>query len=61
MPSNGPRSGTSVSTEGAIAFFLPSLCGGGAERVVVNLAHSPAERTSRLAELGVVLLERFSK
>jgi glycosyltransferase involved in cell wall biosynthesis len=28
----------------AIAFFLPSLCGGGAERVTVNLAKTIAER-----------------
>ncbi|MGH7509228.1 MAG: glycosyltransferase [Gemmatimonadales bacterium] len=27
-----------------IAFFLPSLCGGGAERVIVNLAHGITER-----------------
>jgi glycosyltransferase involved in cell wall biosynthesis len=33
-----------VSSEGAIAFFLPSLCGGGAERVVVNLAQGITER-----------------
>ncbi len=28
----------------AIAFFLPSLCGGGAERVIVNLAQGISER-----------------
>lgn len=33
-----------MSTEGAIAFYLPSLCGGGAERVVVNLAQGITER-----------------
>ena len=27
-----------------VAFFLPSLCGGGAERVTLNLAHGIAER-----------------
>jgi glycosyltransferase involved in cell wall biosynthesis len=48
MPSNAPRSGTGVSTEGAIAFFLPSLCGGGAERVVVNLAQGITERGIRV-------------
>jgi glycosyltransferase involved in cell wall biosynthesis len=37
-----------VSTEGAIAFFLPSLCGGGAERVVVNLAQGISERGIRV-------------
>lgn len=29
---------------GPIAFFLPSLCGGGAERVIVNLAQGITER-----------------
>lgn len=29
---------------GRIAFFLPTLCGGGAERVMVNLAQAIAER-----------------
>lgn len=29
---------------GPIAFFLPTLCGGGAERVMVNLAEAMAER-----------------
>jgi glycosyltransferase involved in cell wall biosynthesis len=48
MPSNGPRPGTGVSTEGPIAFFLPSLCGGGAERVVVNLAQGISERGIRV-------------
>ena len=48
MPSNGPRSRTGVSTEGAIAFFLPSLGGGGAERVVVNLAQGISERGIRV-------------
>jgi glycosyltransferase involved in cell wall biosynthesis len=33
-----------VRTDGAIAFFLPSLCGGGAERVIVNLAQGITER-----------------
>jgi glycosyltransferase involved in cell wall biosynthesis len=33
-----------VKLEGAIAFFLPSLCGGGAERVIVNLAQGITER-----------------
>jgi glycosyltransferase involved in cell wall biosynthesis len=37
-----------VSTEGAIAFFLPSLVGGGAERVVVNLAQGITERGIRV-------------
>lgn len=32
------------SASGRIAFFLPSLCGGGAERVIVNLAQAIAER-----------------
>jgi glycosyltransferase involved in cell wall biosynthesis len=29
---------------GAIAFFLPSLCGGGAERVIMNLAQGMTDR-----------------
>ena len=29
---------------GAVAFYFPSLCGGGAERVMVNLAEGMAER-----------------
>lgn len=29
---------------GRIAFFLPTLCGGGAERVIVNLAQAMADR-----------------
>jgi glycosyltransferase involved in cell wall biosynthesis len=33
-----------MSTDGTIAFFLPSLCGGGAERVIVNLAQGITER-----------------
>jgi glycosyltransferase involved in cell wall biosynthesis len=33
-----------VRTDGAIGFFLPSLCGGGAERVIVNLAQGITER-----------------
>jgi glycosyltransferase involved in cell wall biosynthesis len=33
-----------VSAEGTIAFFLPSLVGGGAERVVVNLMQGITER-----------------
>jgi glycosyltransferase involved in cell wall biosynthesis len=33
-----------VRADGAIAFFLPSLCGGGAERVIVNLAQGITER-----------------
>jgi glycosyltransferase involved in cell wall biosynthesis len=33
-----------VRADGRIAFFLPSLCGGGAERVIVNLAHGITER-----------------
>ncbi len=37
-----------MSTEGAIAFYLPSLCGGGAERVVVNLAQGITERGIRV-------------
>lgn len=37
-----------MSTEGAIAFFLPSLVGGGAERVVVNLAQGITERGFRV-------------
>jgi glycosyltransferase involved in cell wall biosynthesis len=32
------------SRPGPIAFFLPSLCGGGAERVIVNLAQGMTER-----------------
>ena len=34
---SGPRSGR-------IAFFLPTLCGGGAERVMVNLAQAMTDR-----------------
>lgn len=37
-----------MSTDGAIAFFLPSLVGGGAERVVVNLAQGITERGIRV-------------
>jgi glycosyltransferase involved in cell wall biosynthesis len=48
VPSSGPRSRARVSTEGAIAFFLPSLVGGGAERVVVNLAQGITERGIRV-------------
>jgi glycosyltransferase involved in cell wall biosynthesis len=33
-----------MSTDSAIAFFLPSLIGGGAERVTLNLARAIAER-----------------
>ena len=33
-----------MSREGAIAFFLPSLVGGGAERVIVNLAQGITDR-----------------
>jgi glycosyltransferase involved in cell wall biosynthesis len=33
-----------MRTDGAIAFFLPTLCGGGAERVIVNLAQGITER-----------------
>ena len=33
-----------MSTDGTIAFFLPSLCGGGAERVILNLAQGITER-----------------
>ena len=33
-----------MSADRAIAFFLPSLCGGGAERVIVNLAEGIIER-----------------
>jgi hypothetical protein len=33
-----------VRTDRAIAFFLPSLCGGGAERVIVNLAQGITDR-----------------
>jgi glycosyltransferase involved in cell wall biosynthesis len=33
------------SRRGPIAFFLPTLCGGGAERVIVNLAQGITERT----------------
>jgi glycosyltransferase involved in cell wall biosynthesis len=33
-----------MSTDGTIAFFLPTLCGGGAERVIVNLAQGITER-----------------
>ena len=33
-----------MSREGPIAFFLPSLRGGGAQRVIVNLAHGIIER-----------------
>jgi glycosyltransferase involved in cell wall biosynthesis len=33
-----------MSTNSAIAFFLPSLIGGGAERVTLNLARAIAER-----------------
>ena len=36
------------STDGAIAFFLPSLVGGGAERVIVNLAQGIIERGIRV-------------
>ena len=33
-----------MSGRQAIAFFLPSVCGGGAERVIVNLAQAMTER-----------------
>ncbi|HMH56799.1 MAG TPA: glycosyltransferase [Gemmatimonadales bacterium] len=33
-----------MSRDGPIAFFLPSLRGGGAQRVIVNLAHGIIER-----------------
>ena len=33
-----------MAASGAIAFFLPSLVGGGAERVTVNLAEAITER-----------------
>ena len=33
-----------MSSREAIAFFLPSVCGGGAERVIVNLAQAMTER-----------------
>lgn len=33
-----------MSPSRAIAFFLPSLCGGGAERVILNLSHGMTER-----------------
>jgi glycosyltransferase involved in cell wall biosynthesis len=33
-----------MSANGTIAFFLPSLCGGGAERVIVNLVQGITER-----------------
>ena len=36
-----------ASFSGAVAFYLPSLCGGGAERVIVNLAEGMIERGSR--------------
>jgi glycosyltransferase involved in cell wall biosynthesis len=39
---------TGTSTDGAIAFFLPSLVGGGAERVIVNLAQGITERGIRV-------------
>ncbi len=32
------------SAAGPVAFFLPNLCGGGAERVIVNLAHGIIDR-----------------
>jgi glycosyltransferase involved in cell wall biosynthesis len=35
-------------SSGAIAFFLPTLTGGGAERVIVNLARGMAERGQRV-------------
>jgi glycosyltransferase involved in cell wall biosynthesis len=38
--SSGPES----PAGGAVAFYLPSLCGGGAERVMVNLAEGMVER-----------------
>jgi glycosyltransferase involved in cell wall biosynthesis len=37
-----------VSADGPIAFFLPSLRGGGAERVMVNLAEGMTERGLRV-------------
>lgn len=37
-----------LPTHGAIAFFLPSLVGGGAERVIVNLAQGITERGIRV-------------
>ena len=53
-----------MSTEGAIAFFLPSLVGGGAERVVVNLAQGITERGIRvdlvLAAAEGALLDQLS-
>ena len=53
-----------MSTEGAIAFFLPSLVGGGAERVVVNLAQGITERGIRvdlvLAAAEGALLDQVS-
>jgi glycosyltransferase involved in cell wall biosynthesis len=33
-----------MKANGTVAFFLPSLCGGGAERVTVNLAQAITER-----------------
>jgi glycosyltransferase involved in cell wall biosynthesis len=33
-----------MSADGTIAFFLPSLCGGGAERVILNLVQGITER-----------------
>jgi glycosyltransferase involved in cell wall biosynthesis len=37
-----------VSSEGVISFYLPSLCGGGAERVIVNLAQGITDRGTRV-------------
>jgi glycosyltransferase involved in cell wall biosynthesis len=52
-----------MSTEGDIAFFLPSLVGGGAERVIVNLAQGITERGLRvtlvLAAAEGVLLDQL--
>jgi glycosyltransferase involved in cell wall biosynthesis len=40
----GRTSGPQPPSGAAVAFYLPSLCGGGAERVMVNLAEGMIER-----------------
>ncbi len=44
MAGYGVRLGVTDSGLKPIAFFLPSLVGGGAERVIINLAHGITER-----------------
>ena len=44
LAGTGVRLGMSESKRGAIAFYLPGLQGGGAERVILNLAQGITER-----------------